>query len=178
MKKWQKSAVTFSVATALLLSNIALPIVNNADAAPQKQAAQSVNIKNIATLSQMKAKMAEGKTINSENFGIGSSSNDITKKWGKPFDSSQNNLWYDDRQIEFFVKAGKVTSIYSYDKRYKNISYEEVSQVFGKAVKEGRVKGDAVYDAQYKVGKHTISFAFSLKSQNQAPNKVLSVTVK
>jgi hypothetical protein len=183
MNTWKKSSITFSVATALLLSGLALPLINTANAAPQKQAVQPVNNKHIATLKQTKTLATAGKTINSENFGLGSAGKDIVKKWGKPSDGDKDYLRYDKRKIFFQLKSSKVDLIQSRDNRYNGITYNEVVKTLGKPVKQyfEEDSGDHGYvKTIYKTGKRTLAVCFYYKVGNttQIPTTIEFIEVR
>jgi hypothetical protein len=127
-------------------------------------------------LKQTKQLAVEGKVINSESFGLGSSHDAIVKKWGKPDEGSdRDNLFYEKRRIIFFGKVGHTTEIYSNDLRYDEITYKEVKKALGKPVKE--VKGeDAIY-VTYPAGKHTLEFAFYYNDLGTAPSTIKSLSV-
>lgn len=175
MKKWQKGAIAFSVAAALALP-ITLPAIHVADAAPKKSV-QHVDAKDRVTLQQTKVSAVTGKTINSENFGVGSSTKDIIKKWGKPTNGSDDSyLYYNNRNIEFTAVKGKVTGVYSHDKRFNTISYQEVLSVYGKPVAQSN-GSDAVY-ADYKAGKHKLTLAFFYDKTGKKPSTLKNIIVK
>lgn len=177
MNKWQKSGITFSVATALLLSGIALPMIHTADAAPTQQAVSSTQVKHHALLKQTKSLAQVGKTINSENFGIGTKANDIIKKWGKPdYPDSTYELYYQKHSTSFFIKSGKVSSLTSFDKRYFGVSYKEVIQTYGKPVKQ-TFGDDGVY-VQYKVGNRVLEVVFAYDKAGKKPDTIHYIEVK
>lgn len=182
MRKWKKSGITLSLATALLLSGFALPLINTADAAPQKQEAQSTNSKHQAILKETKKLAIAGKAINSENFGMGSVGKDIVKKWGKPSAGDKDFLRYDDRRIYFELKSSKVNLIQSRDKNYKGITYQEVVNTLGKPDKQyfEESSGDHGYiKAVYKLGKRTLSIAFYYTYEDdRVPTTIEFVEVK
>ncbi|MCH5585602.1 YjgB family protein [Shimazuella sp. AN120528] len=149
-------ATTFTVGTLLAgISQIsyayASPITSTQHQNTQQQNHQKL-------IKQTKQLAAEGKVINSESFGLGSTRNAIVKKWGKPEDSDANTLFYEKRKILFELKANKVTSVDSLDKRFQSINEKEVRQALGKPNKVKHYEdGTEVY---YKAGKHTLRFVF------------------
>lgn len=182
LKKWQKNSIVFSLATGLLLSGIILPSVNTVSAAQpqQKQEVQSTNAKHQVILKHMKKLATEGKTVNSENFGIGSAGKDIVKKWGEPTSQYKNYLQYEERNIAFELKSGKVIIIYAQDKRYDNITYQEVGKVFGKPVKQYYEEDSGDHShvrAIYKVGKRTLTIGFK-HNEDHVPTTIESLELK
>ncbi len=118
----------------------------------------------------------QGKTINSEKFGIYSKGSEIRNQWGKPDQNSDENyLIYNKRQIEFELKQNKVVWITSYDKNFNNITVPEVKKVAGEPqkVKEGE---DAYY-LEYKKGIYVLEFAFYYDNQGEKPDTLKEVYV-
>ncbi|WP_028778110.1 DUF4309 domain-containing protein [Shimazuella kribbensis] len=127
-------------------------------------------------LKQTKQLAAEGKVINSESFGLGSSHDAIVKKWGKPDEGSdRDNLFYDKRHISFFGEAGHTKEIYSNDLSYDGVTYKEVKKEFGKPVKE--VEGEDGIYLTYPAGKHTLEIAFYYNDLGSAADTIKSVSV-
>lgn len=176
MKQWKKTVIACSLATGLVLTNVAPGIINHSYAAPRTKI-QIVQVKHQAQVQKIKKFAVAGKTVNSDCFGIGSKVSHIKKKWGKPDAGSDNRyLSYSKHHISFEAVGGKVTKIYSTDKSYWNITYKEVRKSLGKPVKE--VKGeDAVY-LTYKAGKHTLIIAFYYDNKGTGPSTIKEVTVQ
>lgn len=175
MRKLQKNGIALSIATALLLTGVALPSIHTAEASEQKQEVQAINIKHQATLNNIKKLAFQGKTINSENFGLHSKASDIEKKWGKPDYQSKGALTYKKRGMDFDLRFGKVVKIYSTDKSYQSITYQEVKQTLGKPVKETKA-GDGYY-ITYRAGKNTLELAFTYNKDRTGPAKFVAVNV-
>ncbi|WP_028776225.1 DUF4309 domain-containing protein [Shimazuella kribbensis] len=177
MKNWKKSAIAFSLATGLLITGTAITTIHTTHAAPNTKIVSPVQQQsNQATIKKIRNLASQGKTVNSEKFGLQSKTNDIVKKWGKPDSGSDaNHLYYDKKGIGFIAEKGKVVKIYSGDKSYWDITYKEVKQTLGKPVKE--VKGeDGVY-LTYKAGKNTLVFAFYYNNEGTEPSTLGEVTV-
>jgi hypothetical protein len=119
----------------------------------------------------------QGKTINSENFAIGSTGEDIQKKWGKPDsnNSSEDAYTYSKRNIEFFLSKGVVTHIVSYDTNYKNITYQEVKKTLGQPSKE--TSGDDAFYATYECGKKLLMFSFYYDKSGKIPDTIKQIVV-
>ncbi|WP_028777747.1 DUF4309 domain-containing protein [Shimazuella kribbensis] len=119
----------------------------------------------------------QGKTINSENFAVGSKGEDIQNKWGKPDsnNSSEEAYTYSKRNIEFFLSKGIVTHIVSYDTNYKNITYNEVIKTLGEPAKETRGE-DGVY-ATYECGKKLLMFSFYYDKSGKNPDTIKQIVV-
>lgn len=118
----------------------------------------------------------QGKTINSEKFGIYSKGSEIRNQWGQPDQSSDENYFiYNKRQIEFELKQNKVVWITSYDKKFNDITVEEVKKIAGEPqkVKEGE---DAYY-LEYKKGIYVLEFAFYYDDQGEKPDTLKEVYV-
>src|SRR5690242_8926155 len=113
MKKMGKALL---ITTLLVgVSSFAVPAVSpvHAAAATKTESHQQI-------LHRTMKLAASGKTINSENFGIGSDGNAIVKKWGKPDKGSvkEEYLSYKKRSIWFRLSSkGKVFNIF--DSSYK-----------------------------------------------------------
>lgn len=117
----------------------------------------------------------QGKTINSEKFGIQSKGKDIKKKWGKPDPGSDaENLSYSKKKILFQLEKDKVLWITSYDKKFEKIKVADVKKVAGKPQKES--KGADAYYLKYKKGKHILEFAFYYNDHNK-PDTIKEVNV-
>jgi hypothetical protein len=119
----------------------------------------------------------QGKTINSENFAISAKGQDIQKKWGKPDpnSSSEDVYTYSKRRIEFFLFKGTVTHIVSYDKRYENITYQEVIKTLGAPAKESRGE-DGVYTT-YECGQKLLVISFYYDKTGKNPDTINQVIV-
>lgn len=176
MNKTIKTIVATTFTAGTLLAGFSQ--INQVDASSVAQTHQmSTEQQNHQKLiKQIKQLAVEGKVINSESFGLGSSHNDIVKKWGNPDEGSDKNyLYYDKRQISFFGEFGHVKQINTYDHRYFDITYKEVQKEFGKPVKE--VKGeDGVYWT-YKTGNHTLEITFYYNDLGTAPENIKELSV-
>jgi hypothetical protein len=115
----------------------------------------------------------QGKTINSESFGIGSSRGEIEKTWGKPDGtiipySKGESVVYQDRQIQFIYDASnKVDFIETFDKRLINkIPLSKVRKILGKPVREG----NDIVDHRLDLTHGNLTFTFPVPSdQNHDP---------
>lgn len=149
-------ATTFTVGA--LLAGISQIHIAHASSIPSVQHQYTQQQNHQKLIKQTKQLAAEGKVINSESFGLGSSRNAIIEKWGKPEESDANSLFYEKRKILFELKANKVTSLDSLDKKFQNITEKEVRQALGKPDKVKHYEdGTELY---YKAGKHTLCFVF------------------
>jgi hypothetical protein len=101
----------------------------------------------------------QGKTINSENFGIGSKGSAIKREWGVP-DRGSDREWYFywERLIYFKLDKDRVTNILSFDERLSDITLAEVKKIAGKP--ESEWKGEDGFYLDYTVGKYQLRFGF------------------
>ncbi|WP_028778109.1 DUF4309 domain-containing protein [Shimazuella kribbensis] len=176
MRNWKKKAIVFTLATGLLLSAATLSTINTASANTQKQAAQSTNVKHQVILKQTKNLADDGKTINSEKFGVGSSTKDIIKKWGQPDNPKEEiSLKYSKRQIEFLARSKKVTTVVSNDNRYEGITYQEVVDTLGLPYEYEDGKDIII---SYEAEKHTLKIAFNRSGKDQSPSTIKYLFVK
>jgi hypothetical protein len=172
-----KNGITFRVVAVLLLLGVAFTMINIVDAATKQQEDSSMHMKNLALLKQTISLAQSGKTINSENFGIGTKANDIVKKWGKPdYPDSTYELYYQTHSTSFFIKSGKVSSLTSFDKRYFDVTYKEVIQAYGKPVKQ-TFGDDGVY-VQYKVGNRVLEVVLFYDNAGKNADTIHYVHVK
>jgi Skp family chaperone for outer membrane proteins len=176
MKRWKKSAIVFTVATGLLITGTSLTTINTSLAAPNTKVVVAEHHQSQQTIKNIKKLAYQGRTVNSENFGLQSKTKDIVKKWGEPDEGSDENyLYYAKRGMDLVAKEGKVVKIYSVDKSYHGITYKEVKQTLGKPVKE--VKGEDGYYLTYKAGKNTLEFAFYYNNEGTKPSTLAGVNV-
>jgi hypothetical protein len=176
MKQWKKTVVAYTVAAGLVIAGTATTTIQTTYAAPDLKVVVPIQKSDQATIQHIKHLAASGKTVNSENFGLGSKIQSIKKHWGNPDEASDETyVYYNKRNINFVADYGKVAIINSTDKSYFNITYKEVKKTLGKAVKE--VKGeDAVY-VTYKAGKNTLTIAFYYDNAGTAPSTIKQVSV-
>jgi hypothetical protein len=121
------------VATTLFISATLLGIapIYTANAAPDTKVVTVEE--NHQKLIQDTLELAiQGKTINSENFGIGSKGSDIKREWGTPDppESDGSVYVYQKRKIWFEVsRKSRVTGICSFDERLWDITLAEVKKI-------------------------------------------------
>lgn len=122
----------------------------------------------------------KGKAINSGKFGLQSSGQQIQKEWGKPDgESDQNYLSYKKRQIDFELKNDKVKQIITYDKKYDDITFEEVDEAVGTSADRTdlRYGEDGVY-LTYKLGNRVLEFVFYYDDAGKEASTVKEVYVR
>lgn len=177
LKSWKRSALAFSLATGLLVTGTAITTIKTTHAAHNTKVVTLMHQQSHKqTIKKIKKLATQGKTVNSEKFALQSKTNDIVKKWGKPDEGSDANyLYYNKRGMSFHAQKGKVVGIFSVDKSYFDITYEEVKQTLGKSIKE--VKGeDGVY-VTYKAGKNILKFTFYYNNEGTEPSTLKEVSV-
>jgi hypothetical protein len=109
---------------------------------------------------------AQGKTINSENFGINSKGSDIRKEWGDP-GSDDLFLLYHERDILFELNnEDRVVSIHSGIERFRGITVEEVKKIAGEPEEE--IVGECATYLDYTAGKYHLEFTFHYESRTWA----------
>ncbi|MCH5585514.1 YjgB family protein [Shimazuella sp. AN120528] len=166
MKKflWMKLVVAF--AFIVVLTGCISSAQQNADASSKDVGHQKL-IKQVLDLA------AKGRTISSEEFGIGSQEADIVKKWGKPTSSNDTFLSYAaKKQTEFGLHKGIVTWVNSADKRLKEVTYEEVIKTAGTPASDEKKDGRRY--VIYQSGKYKLSFLFD---GYKTTEKILTVFV-
>jgi hypothetical protein len=171
MKKFTKTIL----ATVLFAGAVipAIPAISKVYAAPQNSNVKiTEQQKHKQTIQSAFKRAAEGKTINSENFGIHSKESDIRKKWGKPTSSNETYLFYNKKQTEFGLKKGQVVWVDSFDKRLKEVTYEEVIKTAGTPVSDEKKDGRRY--VIYQSGKYKLSFLFD---GYKTTEKILTVFV-
>jgi Skp family chaperone for outer membrane proteins len=177
IKNWKKSAMVFTLATGLLVTGTSLTTINTSHAAPNtKVVVPKHHQSHQQTIINIEKLASQGKTVNSENFGLQSKTDDIIKKWGKPDEGSDENwLYYSKRGMDIVAEKGKVVKIYSTDKSYYDITYKEVKRTLGKPIKE--VKGQDGHYITYKAGTNTLEFAFYYNNEDTKPSTLAGVNV-
>lgn len=172
MRKITKLIVVTTLTVGVAMASL-VPITYAAP--PAQQAQQEQNHRNIILRTQQLA--TQGKTINSEDFAIGSKGQDIQKKWGKPdpANSSADAYTYSKRNIEFFLSKNIVTHIVSYDKHYESITYKEVKAALGEPSKE--TKGDDGVYTTYECGKKLLVISFYYDKTGKNPDTINQVVV-
>jgi hypothetical protein len=158
MKKMTKTLLA-----SALLAGATIPAITAASdvyAAPKNTIVQVTEQEKHKQIIQNSFKRAkEGKTINSENFGIHSKEADIRKKWGKPTSSNDTFLSYAaKKQTEFGLHKGIVTWVNSSDKKLKEVTYEEIIKTAGTPVSDTKNEGRRY--VVYFTGKYKLSFIF------------------
>ncbi|MCH5583476.1 YjgB family protein [Shimazuella sp. AN120528] len=109
-------------------------------------------------IQQVKQLAIEGKTINSDGFGLGSSRDEINKKWGAEDKEDVDQMYYESRKAYFVLKNDKVVELYSADERLQNITKQEVQNALGKPDQLRQYEdGDELI---YKAGDNSITFTF------------------
>jgi hypothetical protein len=162
MNKAIKTIGATSLIVGTLLAGLSSIGVPQTDAAPLTKA-QHVTVaqqNNQQIIKQTKQLAAEGKTINSDNLGLGSTSSAIIKKWGlpDPNHSDKDRLdYYQKKKVVFELKKNKVTTVYSADKRFQSLTLKEIQKVLGKGQVSYFEDG---YEVLYKAGKHNLRFIF------------------
>ncbi|SHE87122.1 protein of unknown function [Seinonella peptonophila] len=147
------------VATAVLAGGFFGAFTTNevSHAAP---VVKTVNVQHQKTIKDTVNKAKQGKTINSDKTGVGSTSAQIKKRWGKPdAGSDKENLYYSKWRLYFQLEHDKTVSLYSNDKRFDNITVQEVKKEAGQKPYKTRSGADAYY-LDYKEGKYTLTFGF------------------
>ncbi|WP_028778616.1 DUF4309 domain-containing protein [Shimazuella kribbensis] len=172
MKNTTKKIVVTTLLTGIALTGL-LPIVTHATTPNTKIVQTQQNHRQ--TIEQTMTLAKQGKTINSENFAIGSNGSDIKKKWGKPTSGDSTYLKYEKKKIMFLLSDGKVSEILSEDKRYEKITYDEVKQVLGNPKQETKGE-DAIY-VRYLAGKHQIDFAFNYDKTGKKADTLKAVVL-
>ncbi|MGA8942596.1 MAG: DUF4309 domain-containing protein [Thermoactinomyces sp.] len=172
MKIMAKVVIATAVLAGGLLGMYVTP--NMGEAAKTTNAADEQNhqqtIKDTVKLAK------QGKTINSEKFGVFSKGSEIRNQWGQPDQGSDENyFYYSNRQIGFVLKQNRVVWITSYDKKFNNITVPEVKKAAGEPQK---VKaGEDAYYLEYKKGIYVLEFAFYYDDQGEKPETLKEVYV-
>ncbi|MCH5585799.1 YjgB family protein [Shimazuella sp. AN120528] len=111
----------------------------------------------------------QGKVITTEKFGfgIGTPRKDIEAKWGQPTRKWDGESDYDNRSTAFnfsYDKKHTVFWVYTTDKSYKSVSYEETKRILGKPTSESHDDEDKnAYSIVYRTGKYELNFHFYKK---------------
>jgi hypothetical protein len=151
------------IATTLVVSSLITGYISVSSIYAEKKPEQIHVVNDVNHKKLIKKIMylsSKGKTINSEEFGIGSREEDIRQKWGEPTSSNENFLSYaEKKQTEFDMENGIVTDwVNSSDKRLKEITYEEVLQTAGKPVSDKINEGKRYMS--YRTGKYNLLLIF------------------
>lgn len=167
VKKWHKRAAIFSFVTALVLP-VVTPATNDVQAASPQTTKQSIIFNQEKMIKDINAAAKIGKTIDSEEFRIGSSIKDIYKKWGNPPTYGEDGagyveLSYGEPPVTFWARQNKVEIIDSWQENYHKIIYQQVKKILGKPVSEKHVfHGETGYFlVTYKAGTYTLEFYFN-----------------
>jgi|GEM_PF-4848873 len=114
----------------------------------------------------------EGKTLNSEQFGIDSKDSEIQKHWGKPTVSAPHHLVYKNKHIEFGLQNGKVIWIHSNDPKLKQFTLNEIIKIAGKPDEDQRQNEKRIII--YYVGKFKLQFVFNgIKNTDQVSHSLI-----
>ncbi|SFX65252.1 protein of unknown function [Thermoactinomyces sp. DSM 45891] len=100
-------------------------------------------------------KLAEsGKGFNSGEFGIGSSIEDVQKKWGKPSaspnsSSKETTYTYNNKSTEFKVTGGQITTISYYGSDLIQFTSKDILSKLGEPThtQESEAKTILIYEA-------------------------------
>jgi hypothetical protein len=149
--------VTTLVTGSLVAGYLTVPMMHAEQIKTNNAAANEEEQQIVKKIMELSAK---GKTINSEEFGIGSHESDIRKKWGEPTGSNETYLSYmEKKQTEFALKDGIVTNwVNSSDKRIKEITYDEVVKIAGEP-NSNKISEEERY-VTYQTGKYTLLLIF------------------
>jgi outer membrane protein assembly factor BamE (lipoprotein component of BamABCDE complex) len=123
---------------------------------------------------------AQGKVINSEQFGLGSKKQDILKKWGKPeYTDKYENHWevldYTKRGVRFLLVKGQVTEVTTEDKRVLALSHKDVEQALGKPIEQDHGAGQ-IYET-YQSGKNLIQIHWTNVTEKKDGLELVDLTV-
>lgn len=124
-------------------------------------------------LNTIKHRSEQAKTLNSENFGVGSNLDDVVAAWGPVEDLSTVAANYWSHHIRFFYDANTpnrtITGIDDFDPRLQEINLKQVQRKFGNPVSAVEQEGN--YYVTYNANEyHTITFVFQSKFTNQNPS--------
>ncbi|WP_028778383.1 DUF4309 domain-containing protein [Shimazuella kribbensis] len=159
MNKTTKTMIaTTLVVGSLFTGSISIPAIY-AEKEPER--VHVVNdVKHEQLIKKIMYLSSKGKTINSEEFGIGSHEVDIRKKWGEPTSSNEYFLSYaEKKQTEFAIENGYVKNwVNSSDKRLEEITYEEVLKTAGKPLTNKTNEGRRF--VTYQTGKYNLLLIF------------------
>jgi hypothetical protein len=124
-----------------------------------------------ALLNSIQQRLQQGKTLNSEDFAVGSSLNDVEAAWGPAEDLSTVAANYWSRHIRFFYDENTtnrtITGIDDFDSRLQGIKLKQVLQKFGEPVSAVEQEGN--YYVTYNVNSYAVTFVFQSKFTNNNP---------
>lgn len=164
-----KGVLVTTLAVAALWSGIS-PITGVHAANNSSVVQTSVNQKHAKLLQHTKELAKQGKvtTTEKDGIGIGTSRKEIEKKWGKPTEKLTSEDRYDNRSTTFLFDDDKKETVYwifTTDKNYRSISYEELKRTLGKPSEESHDDVDKnAYQLVYKTGKYELNFEFQKKN--------------
>lgn len=125
-------------------------------------------------LNTIKQRSEQAKTLNSENFGIGSNLDDVVNAWGPVEDLSTVAANYWSHHTRFFYDANTpkraITGIDDFDPRLQEINLKQVEHKFGKKPISAVEQEGNYYVTYYANENHTITFVFQSKFTNPNPN--------
>jgi hypothetical protein len=169
MKKTVKTIMVTTLAIGTLITGFSY--VNGAQASEQTHTMQVSEKQNHARLLKHTKELAkQGKVITTEKFGfgIGTPLKDIEAKWGQPTSKTDGESQYENRSTAFnfsFDKKHTTYWVYTTDKSYKSVSYEEMKRTLGKPVSEFHYEEDKNdYQVVYETGKYELNFHFYKKN--------------
>lgn len=125
-----------------------------------------------ALLKTIKQRSEQAKTLNSENFGVGSNLDDVIADWGPVEDLSTVAANYWSHHTRFFYDENTpkrvITGIDDFDPRLQSIHLKQVKQKFGKPISAVEQEGN--YYVTYHANEyHTITFVFQSNFTNPNP---------
>jgi hypothetical protein len=124
-----------------------------------------------ALLNSIQQQLQQGKTLNSEDFSVGSSLNDVEAAWGSAEDLSTVAANYWSRHIRFFYDENTtnrtITGIDDFDSRLQGIKLKQVLQKFGEPVSAVEQEGN--YYVTYNINSYAVTFVFQSKFINNNP---------
>ncbi len=146
---------TIASATILMGGTALASTSSKTGATVQVTSNQEQQIKQIVNLA------GQGKVVTGK-FSLGSTSNEIIKKWGKPSEQNSGYLNYEKRSTVFGLDEKKqiVNSITTEDKKLNTISLKAVKSTLGKPVVEYLTDGDHEQMVVYETKGTKITFSF------------------
>jgi hypothetical protein len=164
MKKSVKTIMITTLAIGALLTGWSNE--NKVQASNQTNTKQeTVKENHVQLLKQTRELAKQGKVKASKEFRIGSTPKEIVAKWGEADKSSDEyELKYSKRYITFYLDDQKnVGSLWTNDKSYQNVTYEEVKKAYGKPRMESYDKDNQTDSLLYPTGNgYEIAITFHL----------------
>ncbi|WP_028775867.1 DUF4309 domain-containing protein [Shimazuella kribbensis] len=132
----------------------------------------ATNVSSSTLLDTIKQRSVKAKTLNSQQFAVGSSLNDVEDAWGPAEDLSTVAANYWTRNIRFLYDGNTpkrtITAIDDFDPQLQTIRLKQVKQKFGKPISAVEQEGN--YYVTYKANNnHHITFVFQSKFTNNNP---------